>query len=188
MAGEGRVHERVLPFEEFEHRAVVADDVEDEADRLLEHRAAEFVVEGLEAAAIDAVVLLEPAEVEPVAAELGRKAADAVVAEHPPGLGDEDLGALEFACRGAAQQLVVGHARPEEIAQAAGQVVIAQGPDARPLAFALEIDPVAEVGRHQDADEGVADRVLVAEAVLVAEGAVEVAVTPRRSSSDSGRR
>ena len=113
--------------------------------------------------AIDAVVLLEPAEVEPVAAELGGQAADAVVAQHPPGLGDEHLGPVQVAGGGAGQQLLVGHARPEEVAQAAGQGVVRQRPDARPRP--RQVDAVAEVGRHQHADDRVAHGVLVAQPV-----------------------
>ena len=48
-------------------------DVADEPDRLLEHRLAQLVGELREALAIDRVVLFEAAEVEPVAAELGRQ-------------------------------------------------------------------------------------------------------------------
>ena len=117
--------------------------------------------------AVDAVVLLEPAEVEPVAAELGGQAADAVVAQHPPGLGDEHLGAVQVAGGGPGEQLVVGHARPEEVAQAAGQGVVRQRLDAG--LPPRQVDAVAEVGRHQHADDRVADGVLVAQPVLLAQ-------------------
>ena len=90
----------------------------------------QLVVERREPLAVDAVVLLEAAEVEPVAGELGRQAADAVVLQHPPGLGGEHLGLVQVAGRGVGQQLVVRHARPEEVAQPAGQGVVRQRPHA----------------------------------------------------------
>ena len=171
-----------------EDRPVLADHVEEEPDRLLEHRPPQLVVEGREPAAVDAVVLLEPAEVEPVAAELGGQAAGPVVAEHPAGLGGEDLGALQLARGGQGQQLLVGHARPEEVAQPAGQAVARERPDARPVPVLGRVDPVAEVGRHQDADDRVADGVLVAQAVLLAEGRDRTRRSRRARSAESGRR
>ena len=50
-----------------------------------------------------------------------------------------------------------------------------------------QVDPVAEVGRHQDADDRVADGVLVAEPVRVAQRAIElghtVALAPLKRSA-----
>ena len=85
---------------------IALDQVDEEADRLLEHRLAQLVVEAREPLAIDAVVLLEAAEVEPVAAELRGQAADAVVAQHAPGLRDEHLRLVQVAGGGMGQQLL----------------------------------------------------------------------------------
>ncbi len=60
----------------------------------------------------------------------------AVVTQHATGLCHQHLGTVQVAGRGPGQQLRVGHARPEEVAQAAGQVVIRQRPDARARARA----------------------------------------------------
>ena len=176
MAGERRVDERVPAVDELGHRPVVADEVHEEPDRLLEHRPPQLVVERREPAPVDAVVLLEPAEVEPVAAELRGQTAHAVVAEHPPGLRREYRRLVQVARRGVGEQLVVGHAGPEEVAQSAGQVVIRQRPDA--TIPARPVDPVAKVGRHEDAHDRVADGVLVAQAVRLAKLPVEVGHAP----------
>ena len=121
--------------------------------------------------AIDAVVLLEAAELQPVAGEFRGQAADAVVAEHAPRLRDQHLRLVQVARGGVGQQLVVGHARPEEVAQPAGQGIVRQRP--RRLARRGRIDAVAEVRRQQHAGDRVADRVFVAQPVLLAQLAVE---------------
>jgi hypothetical protein len=61
-----------------------------------------------EALAVDGVVLLEAAEVEPVAAELDGQAAGTVVLQHAPGLGGEHLGPVQVAGRGVREQLASG--------------------------------------------------------------------------------
>ena len=78
---------------------------------------------------------------------------------------------MQVARGGVREQFLIGHARPEEVAQAAGQIVVRQRPDARP--HAGQIEPVAEVGGHQHADDRVADRVLMVQAVFLAEDAVK---------------
>ena len=95
--GPGRVDERVPAIEELDDGAVVLDEVEEEPDRLLEHRTPQLVVECGEPAAIDAVVLLEPAEVEPVAAELRGQAPHAVAPGASVGPAREDLGLVQVA-------------------------------------------------------------------------------------------
>jgi hypothetical protein len=107
---EDRIDEGVLRPDEVEHRAVVRDDVEEEADRLLEHRPAQRAVEAREALAVDGVVLLEAAEIEPVAAELERQSAHAIVLEQAARLGDEHRGNVELAGGGMGEELGVGHA------------------------------------------------------------------------------
>ena len=139
-----------LPSRNSATGPVVLDHVQEEPDRLLEHRPPQLVVERREAAAIDAVVLLEPAEVEPVAAELGGQPPHAVVAEHPPGLGRQDLRA------GAGRPPRRARATPRRACSPRGN---SSGgwPGRSPTAAgrappsAGQVDPVAEVRRHQDA-------------------------------------
>ena len=86
----------------------------------------QVVVEARETFAIDGVVFLKTAEVEPVAGELRRQAARTFVFQHPAGLRDQDIRLLQIAARGQPQKFLVRHARPEEIAQPAGQSVAGQ--------------------------------------------------------------
>ena len=166
MPGEGRIDERVVRVEQFVDGTIVLDEVDEETDRLFEHRSPQLVIECREPRAIDAVVLLEAAEVEPVAAELGRQAPDAIIVQQPPRLGHQHPGSAQVTGGGTRQQRRVGHARPEEIAQAAGERVIRQWPDggARPR----QVDAVAEVRRHEHADDRVAHGVFVIEPVALA--------------------
>ena len=89
MLRQNGIGERVVAVQHVEHRAVVANDVADEPDRLLEHRVAQLVAELGKALAIDRVVLVEAAEVEPVASELGGQPARALVLQHPADLGEQ---------------------------------------------------------------------------------------------------
>ena len=149
-------------------------DVLHEANRLLEHRFAQFAREAREPLAIHGVVFLEAANVEPVAGELGREVPDAAVLQHPPGLRAEHVGFAQIPGRRVLHQLLVRHARPEEVAQAAGDFIVRQRPhvSGRCRAIGQRIDAVAEVRRHQDARHGVANRVFVTE-TLIAQRTVE---------------
>ena len=60
------------PANQIEHRAVALHHVDEITDGLLKHCLAQFVGEGRKASAIDAVVFLETAKIEPVAGELRR--------------------------------------------------------------------------------------------------------------------
>ena len=80
VPGQGWIDESVVGVEKLEHGAILADEIYEEVDRLLEHRLAQLVGEAREELPIDAVVLLEAAEVEPVAGELSRQSAYARVA------------------------------------------------------------------------------------------------------------
>lgn len=162
----------VLGVEEVEDGAVAADDVFDEADGLFEHGLAEVVVEGGEAAAVDGVVGFEAAEVEPVAGELGGEAAGAGVGEHAAGFGGEGGGIGAEVAGGASEELAVGHAGPEEVAEAAGERGAGErGARGRSGGSGRggRVEAVAELGRDEDADEGVADGLFVGEGVFFAE-------------------
>ena len=181
VPGENRVDERVVAVQEIEDGSVPLNDVEHEADRLLEHGFAQLGREGWEPLAVHGVVFLEPADVEPVAGKLGRQAADAGVPHHPTCLGGEHVGFVQIAGRRMFHQLLVRHARPEEVAQTAGECIVGEGRDVRCLAHrssfrALRerrrVDAVAEVRRHQHAGHRVANRVFMTE-MLTAQRMVE---------------
>src|SRR5258708_1825724 len=98
MLRKQRVDECAIGVEKIEHRTILADNVDEESQRLFEHRPAELVREAGEALAVDAVVLFEAAKLEPVAGELGGQPAHAVVAQHPPRLGDDYRRLMQVAC------------------------------------------------------------------------------------------
>ncbi len=75
------------------------------------------------ALAVDGVVGFKKAEGEPVAGEFRGQAAHPGVFHHAPGLGQQDCRLLQVVRGCVPQQLLIGHAGPEEIAQAAGQRV-----------------------------------------------------------------
>ena len=98
------------------------------------------------------------------------------VGEHPGRLGLEDGRIAEPALAGEPEELVVGHARPEEIAEPRGQLPVGQGADAlRGLRVgrAAVLDPEEEVRRDQDALERDLHRLLDRPAVA-ADHPVEV--------------
>src|SRR6478609_3390087 len=107
MFRQGRVHERVVAVQKIQHGAVFAHEVGEKAERLLEHRPTEFVVEGGETFAVDGVVLLEAAKIQPVSGKLSREIAKAIVLQHPARLGRKDRGVLKLAGGGAREQLEV---------------------------------------------------------------------------------
>ena len=113
----------VVAVEKVIDGAVIAYDVLNEADGLLEHSLAEVVRESGEALAVDAVVVFEAPEFEPVAAELGGEAFGAVVFQHAASLREQDDGILQIAGCGVLQQFLVRHAAPEEVAETAGEGV-----------------------------------------------------------------
>src|SRR5207253_2682555 len=103
-------------------------EVDKEPNWLFEHRLPQLIAKRRKTAAIDAVVLLEAAEIEPVAAELHGQTSNAIVRQHSPGLCGENLRLMQVAGRGAHQKFGIRHARPEEVTQSAGQFVIAERP------------------------------------------------------------
>ena len=77
------VQEGVVGVEDLLHRPPLADQVLEGRDRLLVHRPAHVVGELGEAAGVDAAVLVEVVEAEPLAEELGRQAPRLRVGRHP---------------------------------------------------------------------------------------------------------
>ena len=84
--GQDWVDESVLGIEEVNHRAIAVNEVDEEADRFLVHRLSKSVGEAFEKFSINAVVLFEVAEIQPVAAEFDGQALAAAIPEHALGL------------------------------------------------------------------------------------------------------
>ena len=72
VTGQGRIDERVVAVDQIQHRPVVPERVLHHPHRLFEHRLPQLVVERGKPHPVHGVQLLEPAELEPVAGELGR--------------------------------------------------------------------------------------------------------------------
>src|SRR6266576_6304247 len=97
MSGERRIHESIIAVKKIEHRAILFYDIEYETNRLLEHGAAQFIIECREAFPIDRVVFLETAEVEPVTSEFHRQIANMNIFYHSPRLRDKNVGPVQIA-------------------------------------------------------------------------------------------
>src|SRR5215207_2462334 len=82
VTGERGIYESVVAVQEIEHGPILAHQIDEEADGLFEHGGTQRIVEGGEAFAIDAVVLFETAEIEPMARELHGEVANARTLEH----------------------------------------------------------------------------------------------------------
>ena len=121
VLGEPLVDERGIAVEQFRDRPIVLDQVRDEPRRLLEHGLFQRVVERGEHLPVDGFLREEVAVAEPLAEELQREAADLRVLEHPANLLAQDALVAELARLREGQQLLIGHARPEEVAQPRGQ-------------------------------------------------------------------
>ncbi len=168
VPGKNRVDERVVAVQEIEDRAVPLNDVQHKANRLLEHRVAQVAGEAWEPLAVHGVVFLEPANVEPVAGKLCRQMPDVAVLHHPPCLRGEHVGLVQIAGCRVFHQLLVWHARPEEVAQATGQFIVRQRPHVSRWrrAAGQRVDAVAEMRRHQHAGHSVANRLFVTETLI----------------------
>ena len=92
MLGQHRVHEGVVAVQQIQNRAVVVDQIGEEADRLLEHRLAQLIVEARESLAVHGIEVFEMAEVQPVAAEFRGEAARTIVFQHAAGLREQHGG------------------------------------------------------------------------------------------------
>ena len=165
VLGQDRVDERVIGVEEIKHRAISLNDIDEKANRFLIHRLSKFVCKAGKPAAIDAVVLFETAKIEPIAAEFDREGPHAIVAQHSSRLSEKDFRSAKVARGGMAQEFLVGHGRPKEVAQTARQSVIGQR--TRRFARLARIEAEVEVRRHQHGRHQVANRVLVAQFVLL---------------------
>ena len=120
------VQERVVGVEDLLHRPPLADQVLEGRDRFLVHRRLHVVGELGEARGVDAAILVEVVEAEPLAEELGGQAARLRVGGHPRDLRRQLLRIAQLAGRGGAAQLVVRNRRPQEEAHAAGHLPVVE--------------------------------------------------------------
>jgi hypothetical protein len=148
VPGQSGVDERVVAVEEIEDGSVPLDDVQHEANRLLKHGFAQLTREAWEPLAVDGVVFLETSNVEPVAGEFSGQMPGAPVLQHPPGLRAEHVRFTQIAGRGAFHQLVVRHARPQEVAQAAGECIVGGSTSGGSLAEARLVFCASEASRR----------------------------------------
>src|SRR5438552_2741381 len=130
MSGQDGLYKCVVRVKEIEDGTVLLDEIEEEVDRFFEHGFAQVVIEAFKTLAVDAVVLFETAEIEPIAAELCDEAEDAIVVEHPASLGQENFRFVKVARGGVIEQFLVRHGGPEEITEAAGERVVGEGANA----------------------------------------------------------
>ena len=122
MAGQPLVEERVLAIQEIEDAAVLPDHALQEQLGLPAHGEAQVVLERGETFPVGRD-RLQGAELEPLPAEGLHEGTGPGVLEHPTDLRGQDGGIVEGALSGGAEQLLVGHAGPEEIREARGQLV-----------------------------------------------------------------
>ena len=97
------------------------------------------------------------------------------LASMPPDLGRQDLRLVELALRRKAPQLRVRHRRPEEVAEAAGELPVGDGPWFG--AFRRLLGPVEEGRGDEDPGQRQANRRIVVQ-VLLAEPGVEALQLP----------
>jgi hypothetical protein len=114
VAGQALVHEGVLAVDEVEDAAVLAHDAVEEELGLPPHGEPQAVVEVRIALAVGRR-RLEPAELEPLSGEAFHEGLGLLVREHAAHLRAHDLRLAQSVALGAAQELLVGHARPEEV-------------------------------------------------------------------------
>src|SRR4051794_6354389 len=96
MLRQHTIDERVPRIKKIEDRAVALNKIDEEPDRLFEHRLPQFVAERRKSCPIDAVVLLEAAKVEPVSGELDGKCANPLVRQHPPRLDRQNFRLMQI--------------------------------------------------------------------------------------------
>ncbi len=167
MLRQALVEEGEVGVEEVEHAAVLADDALEEQLRLLLHRRPQFLVEGGEEGGVGGEAL-QVARLEPLAGEVVGQGAGARVFQHAPHLRLQHAAAAQRALAGQAEQLVVGHAAPEEVRQPAGQLEVVQvAHGARVVGTAIRLNPEEEVRRDEHRLQRQPDAGLEAVAVLL---------------------
>ena len=119
--GQALVEKRVIGAQQIQHRAVVAKHVLKKPNRLLVHRAAQFRERRIKLLVL-VVVLVEAANVQPLAGELLGQAPGARVAQQAPRLREQRFVAGQLAGGGGAAQFRIRQRRPQEVTQPRGQL------------------------------------------------------------------
>ena len=188
------VDEGVVGVEQVEDAAVLPHDALEEQLRLAAERLPQPVVEVGEEH-LRRPRRLQVAELQPLPDEVVGQGAGAVVGEHPAHLPPQLPGVGHAARRRRVQQLVVGHAAPEEEREARRQLEVAdavvaarRGRDVRRFG----LDPEQELGAHQQLLERALDAGLEAAALAprrVGDAQnLEVVVVDRPSPRPPGQR
>ena len=111
----------MIGAQQIQHRAVVAKHVLKKPNRLLVHRAAQFRERRIKLLVL-VVVLVEAANVQPLAGELLCQAPRARVAQQAPRLREQRFVAGQLAVVGCAAQFRIRQRRPQEVTQPRGQL------------------------------------------------------------------
>ena len=177
MPGEPLVDEREVGVDQVEHAPVFPHHGLEEPLGLLDHRRPEVVVEGREPLAV-AVDRPDVANLKPLVGEVLDEGLRLRVGEHPPDLPFEVVAGPQLPLAGEREQLVVGHAAPEEVREPRGQLELADrhhlGRLLRGVLRILrlvrppaEFDPEEELRRDEDRFHGELNPALEALAVLL---------------------
>ena len=119
-----------------------------EGDGFVIHRRFHFIGEFRETAGIDAFVLVEMIEAQPLAEEFRSQAAGFGIGQHPFHLTLQLLRIAQLARRGGAAEFFIGDGGPQEITETAGQLPLRERFHSRRVCRLLQ--PVKECGRDQD--------------------------------------
>ena len=124
MFGQGLVQEGVVGVQQLENRPILVEDGVEERNGLLDHRVAQFGRVLGEEFLVGLGQIGQAADAEPLAGKVLGHRPRLGIGQHPPYLEREHLGVMEPPGVGKVRQLAVGHARPEEIGEATGQLVV----------------------------------------------------------------
>jgi len=113
MPGKTLVQEGVLRADQLEHAAIPQQDILEEQLRLLAHRLPQIVVEIDEQPQVRRH-RLEPAQVQPLRAEVRHQVARPRILQHARHLGPPPLRRPQFTALRRAQQRLIGQAAPKE--------------------------------------------------------------------------
>ena len=172
MAGESLVDVGLIAAQQFEHGTVVLNQRGGKARWLLEHGLFQRIIEFGEHLPIDGLALEEIAVLQPLAEELQREPADLGIFQHAANLGAQRAFVLQLSLGRQVEQFLVGHGGPEEIAQSRCQRQVGNRLDG--FSRRRHFHAVAEMRRHQDADDARAHRLLDAVFLLPGDGVVEL--------------
>src|SRR6266496_3395054 len=126
MSSQPFVQEGKISVEEIQNAAVFLDDRFKEKLGLLEHRRAEGFIEGGEQAGVRRGGF-QAAQFQPLAGKVINQGVRFSVLQHPANLRFQDRLFVQLILPSLLEQLVVGHAAPQEVGKPAGQLKIIDG-------------------------------------------------------------